>query len=310
MKPALRNATLITIRLAVLAGIVAGSYCTWDTQPSQGQGDGFVFGNGRIEATEMDVSTRQRGRVQHIFAHEGEFVVAGQRLALMQVDTVQAERDEVVARRRQTLQTAASAEAEVAVRERECQAADAAVQQRKSELEAAHRRLARTEIVEAALRRSDTALLDCEVRAPRDGSVQDWLAEPGEKLEAGGAVLRMLDLAQVFMTFLLPETIAGRVALGSEVRIVLDGVPQFVIPAKVSSLASVTNVPSDTPATARERQKLMFRVKAQIDRELLRRYLQQVTTGRSGVVWVRVDPHAEWPAVLNVSPELILRARS
>ena len=219
MKPALRSATLITARVAVLAGIVAGSYCTWDTQPSQGQGDGFVRGNGRIEATEMDVATRQRGRVQHIFAREGEFVVAGQRLALMQVDTVQAERDEVVARRRQALQTAASAEAEVAVPERECQAADAAVQQRKSELEAAHRRLARTEIVEAALRRSDTTLLDCEVRAPRDGSVQDWLAKPGEMLEAGGAVLRMLDLAHVFMTFLLPEALAGRVALGSEARI-------------------------------------------------------------------------------------------
>jgi hypothetical protein len=70
MKPALRSATLITARVAVLAGIVAGSYCTWDTQPSQGLGDGFVRGNGRIEATEMDVATRQRGRVQHIFARE------------------------------------------------------------------------------------------------------------------------------------------------------------------------------------------------------------------------------------------------
>jgi HlyD family secretion protein len=365
MKPALRNATSITIRVAVLAGIVAGSYCTSDTQGSQGQGDSFVRGNGRIEATEMDVATRQRGRVQHVFAREGEFVVAGQRLALMQVDTVQAERDEVVARRRQALQTAASAEAEVAVRERECQAADAAVQQRKSELEAVHRRLARTEMltsqgalsqrdvdderattrhaeaavsaseahldaacaavaaarmhvtsarsavaaVDAALRRSDTTLLDCEVRAPRDGLVQDWLAEPGEALEAGGAVLRMLDLGHVFMTFLLPEALAGRLALGSEARIVLDGVPQFVIPAKVSSLVSMTSVPPGTPATAQERQTLMFRVKAQIDRELLRQYLQ-VTTGRSGVVWVKVDPHAGWPAVLSVSPELIVRARS
>ena len=366
MMPALRSATLITIRVAVLAGIVAGSYCTWDTQPSQGQGDGFVHGIGQIEATEMDVATRQRGRVQHIFAHEGEFVVAGQRLALMQVDTVQAERDEVVARRRQALETVASAEAEVGVRERECEAADAAVQQRKSELEAAHRRLARTEMltslgalsqrdvdderattrhaeaavsaseahldaacaavaaarmhvtsawsavaaIEAALRRSDTALLDCEVRAPRDGRVQDWLAEPGEVLEAGGAVLRMLDLAHVSMTFLLPDAIAGRLALGSEARIVLDGVPQFVIPAKVSSLVSMTSVPPGTPATARERQKLMFRVKVQIDRELLRQHLQQVTTGRSGVVWVKVDPQAEWPAVLSVSPGLIVRARS
>jgi HlyD family secretion protein len=153
-------------------------------------------------------------------------------------------------------------------------------------------------------------MLDCEVRAPRDGLVQDWLAEPGEVLETGGAVLRMLDLGHVFMTFLLPEALAGRVALGSEARIVLDGVPEFVIPAKVSTLVSMTSVPPGTSATGQERQKLMFRVKAQIDRDLLRQHLQQVTTGLSGVVWVKVDPHAEWPAVLSVSPELIVRARS
>src|SRR4030095_12521646 len=146
MKPALRSATLITVRVAVFAGIAAGSYCTWDTQPSQGQGEGFVRGSGRIEATEMDVATRQRGRIQHIFAREGEFVVAGQRVALIQA-------------------------------------------------------------------RNDTALLDCEVRAPRDGLVQDWLAEPGEVLETGGAVLRMLDLGHVFLTFLLPEGLAGRLRL-------------------------------------------------------------------------------------------------
>jgi len=153
-------------------------------------------------------------------------------------------------------------------------------------------------------------LLEFELRAPRDGRVQDRLAEPGEVLEAGGKVLKMLDVADVYMTFLLPETIGARVALGSDVRIALDGVQQLVIPARVASLASVTSVPPDTPATAPERQRRMLLVKAEIDGELLRHHLQQVTTGRSGVAWVRVDPQAEWPAGLSVSPELIVRARS
>jgi len=164
--------------------------------------------------------------------------------------------------------------------------------------------------VEAARRRIDTALFEFELRAPRDGCVQDRLAEPGEMLDAGGKVLTMLDVADVYMTFLLPETIGTRVALGSDVRIALDGVQQLVIPARVSSLASVTSVPPDTPATVPERQKRMLLVKAEIDGELLRHHLQRVTTGRSGVAWVRVDPQAEWPAGLSVSPELIVRARS
>ena len=56
--------------------------------------------------------------------------------------------------------------------------------------------------------------------APIDGIVQLRLAEPGEVLGAGGRVLNLLDLSDVYMTFFLPEMAAGRVALGSEVRIV------------------------------------------------------------------------------------------
>jgi len=52
--------------------------------------------------------------------------------------------------------------------------------------------------------------------------------------------------------------------------------------------------------TASERQKLMFKVKAQIDRDLLRRHLQQVKTGLPGVAWLKLDPQAEWPAELAV----------
>jgi HlyD family secretion protein len=365
MKSALRRQTFMTTLVAVLAGIGAGSSCSRDMPRSQGPRDGFVHGSGRIEASEVEVATRQPGRVQHIFVRKGDFVVAGQRLALMQVDTDH-ERDAAAARRREVLETVASAEAEVAVRELECQAAEAAVQHRRSELEGARQRLARTETltnqgalsqrdvenerattrqaeadvsasemhhdaacaavaaarmhvtsarsavaaVEAARRRIDTALFEFELRAPRDGCVQDRLAEPGEMLDAGGKVLTMLDVADVYMTFLLPETIGTRVALGSDVRIALDGVQQLVIPARVSSLASVTSVPPDTPATVPERQKRMLLVKAEIDGELLRHHLQRVTTGRSGVAWVRVDPQAEWPAGLSVSPELIVRARS
>ena len=108
---------------------------------------------------------------------------------------------------------------------------------------------------------------------------------------------------------MLPEATGERVALGGDVRIVLDGVQRLVIPATVSSLASATN-PPDTPATTTEPQKRLFRVKAEIDRELLQHHLQLLTTGRSGVAWVRVDPQAKWPAALSVSPEATVRARS
>jgi HlyD family secretion protein len=42
----------------------------------------------------------------------------------------------------------------------------------------------------------------------------------------------------------------------------------------------------------------MFRVKAQIDRELLVRHIEQVKTGLPGVAWVRLDAQAVWPEQL------------
>jgi HlyD family secretion protein len=119
-------------------------------------------------------------------------------------------------------------------------------------------------------------------------------------LGSGGKVLNLLDLSDVYMTFFLPETAAGRVALGSDVRIILDAAPQWVIPAKVSFVASAAQFTPKTVETASERQKLMFRVKAQIPTELLLKHLKQVKTGVPGVAWVKLDPGKDWPAQLEV----------
>ena len=43
----------------------------------------------------------------------------------------------------------------------------------------------------------------------------------------------------------------------------------------------------------------MFRIKARISPELLRKYIQHVKTGLPGVAYVRLDPKAEWPASLS-----------
>ena len=133
-----------------------------------------------------------------------------------------------------------------------------------------------------------------------DGRVQVRVAQPGEVLGAGGRVLNLIDLSDVYITFFLPGTVAGRVALGSEVRIILDAAPEYVIPATVSFVASAAQFTPKTVETASERQKLMFRVRAQISQELLREHLNQVKTGLPGVAWIKLDANAEWPQNLSV----------
>ena len=152
----------------------------------------------------------------------------------------------------------------------------------------------------ATVQRIDADVKDSELTAPRDGRVQYRLAQPGEVIGAGGKVLNMVDVSDVYISFFLPETVAGRVALGTEVRIVLDAAPQYVIPAQVSFVASTAQFTPKTVETASERQKLMFRVKARIAPDLLQKHLTQVKTGLPGVAWIKLDKEREWPAKLEL----------
>src|SRR5690606_11263793 len=155
--------------------------------------------------------------------------------------------------------------------------------------------------VEASIARIEADLKDSELKAPRAGRVQYRIAQVGEVLGAGGKVLNLVDLADVYMTFFVPETAAGKLAIGGEVHLILDAAPQYVIPARISFVASTAQFTPKTVETASERQKLMFRVKAQIDRALLEKHITKVKTGLPGVAWVKLSPAAEWPAHLQAN---------
>lgn len=152
----------------------------------------------------------------------------------------------------------------------------------------------------AATEKIKADIADATLRAPRGGRVRYRTAEPGEVLPAGGKVLTVLDLSDVYMSFFLPETVAGKVAIGAEARLVLDAAPEYVIPARISFVDSAAQFTPKAVETASERQKLAFRTRAQIDPEVLRKYRTQVKTGLPGVAYVRLDPAAAWPEHLQV----------
>ena len=349
-----RSKPLLWALLVVL--VIAGAWY-WRQMQASGFGPGFISGNGRIEATEVDVATRYPGRVIEIVVNEGAFVRRGDVLAQMQVDSLLSQRAEAQAMHQQAINAVETAQAQVAARESELTAALALVAQRESEVRLARQSLERTErlvaggatsrqildehraavvgtqaileaaraqaaaarasvkaaqsqvisarsgvkAAEATIARIQTDIDDSVLKAPRDGRVQYRIAQPGEVLAAGGKVLNLVDLADVYMTFFLPETIVGRVPLGAEVRIVLDAAPEYVIAARISYVSSVAQFTPKTVETASERQKLMFRVKARIDPDVLLRHLEQVKTGVPGVAWLRIDDTQPWPDALKVN---------
>lgn len=153
---------------------------------------------------------------------------------------------------------------------------------------------------QATIERIQADINDSTLTSPRDGRIQYRIAQPGEVLSAGGKVLNMVDLADVYMTFFLPTAEAGRVQMGAEARLVLDAAPNLVIPAKVTFVAGVAQFTPKTVETAEERHKLMFRIKAHVDPELLKKHIRNVKTGLPGMAYVRLDPEAKWPDRLEV----------
>ncbi len=344
----IRSALVLAAGVAALVG--------WQRFGLKDGETGLVSGNGRIEAVEIDVASRAAGRIEEIRVREGEFVTAGQVLAVMDTDVLEAQRRQAEAQLQQADSAVTTAGSQIAQRQSDKAAAQAVVAQRQAELKAARSHLerstalaekgflspqavdderARVESAEAALSaaraqvaaaesaiasarsqvtgaQSSTAAAqanieriqadidDTTLKSPRDGRVQFIVARPGEVIPAGGRVLNLVDLSDVYMTFFLPAAVAGRVAIGTEVRIVLDAAPQYVIPANVSFVADVAQFTPKAVETANEREKLMFRVRAQIPPDLLKQHILQVKTGLPGVAYVLSEPGAAWPDRLQV----------
>ncbi|WP_147182372.1 HlyD family secretion protein [Ciceribacter naphthalenivorans] len=345
---------LLVAAIVVAAG---GAYYFWRHLADDSLPEGIVGGNGRIEATEIDISTKTAGRLREILVREGDFVKAGQVLAQMETDQLLARKRQAEAELRRAVISIDTAKSLVTQREAERVSAVAVIAQRQAQLDAAERRFARTEqlirsstvsqqvmdddraakegakatlgAAEASLAASDAAIsaakaqvvdaeaavdaakaaiesietdiADSTLKASRDGRVQYRVAQPGEVLSAGGRVLNLVDLGDVYMTFFLPTAEVGRTSIGSDVRLVLDAAQQYVIPAKVSFVADVAQFTPKTVETEEERQKLTFRVRAQIEPALLQKYIQQVKTGLPGMAYVKLDPNAAWPDILEKS---------
>lgn len=189
------------------------------------------------------------------------------------------------------------AKAAVSAADAQVAAADSAISAAESQVVNAE---ASVDAAKATIERIQADINDSTLTAPRDGRVQYRVVQPGEVLGAGGKVLNMVDLGDVFMTFFLPTEQAGRVALGADVRLVLDAVSQYVVPARATFVADVAQFTPKTVETAEERQKLMFRIKAKISPDILKKYSRYVKTGVPGVAYVQLDPKASWPDNLQV----------
>lgn len=321
----LKKAALLIFILLVAAG--AGGVWYW-RQSQQGKlPEGLVSGNGRIESNQVDIAAKSAGRVREVLVHEGDLVMVGQVLARIDTTELQAQRAKYAADVASEEASMLEAKATVAQRQAELtlkqtnlrraltlvgtgavsqQARDEAQSERDSAravLEAAQKTVTAREMSIAAAKalvdQIDAQIADAILVAPVRGRVLYRLANPGEVVSAGGKVLTIVNLSEIYMEIYLPSEQVMRIPIGSQARIQFDGA-DFAVPAKVSFVSPEAQFTPKQVETRSERDKLMFRVKLRMPPSLLERHLDQVKTGTRGTGYVRLDPNPpNWPDFLQ-----------
>ncbi len=320
---------VVAVIAAVLA-IAGGGGFYWWKQVHSRLPVGISWGNGRIEADEIDIDTKFAGRIAELYADIGDMLTPGQVVARMDTRDLQQSLEKAQAQTLQAQRAIEEANANLVQQHTQqilaSQEMDRAlsllkggwvtketVDQRQQRLDGANAALraadARVAQAQHALEASQhdvelykVNIADNTLVAPRAGRIQYRITNIGEVLPAGGKVFTMLDVSYVYMDIYLPTQEAGKVKIGTDARIVLDAYPDHPIPAKVSFVASQAQFTPKTVETQTERDKLMFRIRARIDPERLKAHADAVRSGLPGVTYLRWDPSVEWPQNLQGAP--------
>ena len=317
-----RRSSLLFAGSLIALLLAAGGFGYWKSMSSR-LPEGLSAGNGRLEATEVQIASKTPGRLAEVLVDEGDKVSQGQLLARMDTRTLEAQRNQ--------------AEAEVVRARENLNAAQANVQLRQSELLLAQQELGRSESLfkhgfvsaqvidqlqsrigtgnaavtaaraqvsavaaaigaaQAQVAQLTSEIDDSSLRAPIDGVIQLRMAEPGEVLGAGGRVLLLIDPNDQYMNLYLSASVAGRLAVGDEARVLLDALPDKPLPAKISFVAGKSQFTPKEVETRDERQKLVFRVKLRLTQPSA---VPQAKPGMPGAGYVRTAPIV-WPANLQ-----------
>lgn len=314
------------IALLVLVAGAAGGYTYWRQAEASRVPPGLARSNGRIEIERVDIASKYPGRLAEVRVNEGAYVNRGEVVAQLDTSEITAQLAAAKAAVHRAHQTAARAEADVALRGAELKLAETewtrgvelvrtnATTQADLDRRTAQRDVSRanldaakvavedakaaTAVAEAQVAQIEATVADMTLRAPVSGRIEYRLAQTGEVIGAGGRVLTLLDMSDAHMVIFLPTADAGRVELGSEARIVLDSA-NAIIPATVSFVAADAQFTPKYVETTEEREKMMYRVKLHIDPQLVQSHRGYVKGGMTGNAYVRLRADAPWPASLT-----------
>lgn len=314
------------IPVLAVAALAFLGYQYWKTKQSA-LPSGIASGNGRLEAKLVDAVAKDALRVKQIFVDEGDLVKPGQVLVILDTATFDSELAEaklrVVAaqervasanfavvkqksvvenaklefeRDRKLVEQKAIAQRDFDTRKTQLDTSIAALSEEEAKLETSKQEV---EVARANAVTIQTRIDDATLKSPVTGRVLYRLAEPGEMIAAGGKALTLVNLEDVYMEIYLPSEQAARLKLGAEARITIDFAPGRAAVGYVSFVSPEAQFTPKQVETRNERDKLMFRVKIQVPKELVSAYVEHIKTGIRGVGYVKIKDSAVWPVWLE-----------
>ncbi|HEV8138676.1 MAG TPA: efflux RND transporter periplasmic adaptor subunit [Pyrinomonadaceae bacterium] len=118
---------------------------------------------------------------------------------------------------------------------------------------------ARAQLKETQANRSDLTVV-----APFDGVVATRVAEPGEVVSPGAAIVTMFDVGKIYLRGFVPEGDIGRVKLDQPARVYLDSNPKSAVDAYVSRIDPEASFTPENTYFQNERVKQVVGVKLMI----------------------------------------------
>jgi len=314
----------IALIAVVALGLIGFRY--WKTKEAA-LPEGIASGNGRLEAKLVDVAAKEPLRVKEVLVDEGSLVKPDQVLVRLDTVTLEAElaaanasvaaaqehlafakasivkqKSEIdlaaveVNRSGKLVEDGAGSQRELDVRRTKLETTTAALAEAQAMLQTAKQQV---EVAQANAATIQTRIDDATLRSPVTGRVLYRLAEASEVLAPGGKAITLVDLEDVYMEIFLPSKQTASLRNGAEGRITVDYDPIHAIAGYVSFVSPEAQFTPKQVETLSEREKLMFRVKIQVPREVASQYLERIKTGVRGVGYVKVKESAAWPARLQ-----------
>ena len=218
-----------TLLIVLGVVVVVGAGIAWWLLSKPKLPPGFAGGNGRLEMQQYDVSTKWPGRLTKVLVDEGDTVDAGQVVATVDTEPLEAQLRSQEAKVREAEDNLRTAQAQIQAKQAEFAYNDAeykrsqglvargavSVQERdldrakadasRADLLAARAQASRAqfaiESATAETERLKAEIADYTLRAPLRARVETRNAQPGEVLGPGGKVLTLDDLADVSLLY-------------------------------------------------------------------------------------------------------------